>query len=54
MDQKLVRTVDKTIEALARIERFIEKYGDKLDNESIVRVSRKVGELESTISILED
>ncbi|MGB4957264.1 MAG: hypothetical protein WBO49_02355 [Candidatus Saccharimonas sp.] len=54
MDQKLVRTVDKTIEALARIERFIEKYGDKLDKESIVKISRKTKELERKISILED
>ena len=31
MDEKLEITVEKTIEELARIERFIEKYGEKLD-----------------------
>ncbi|HOZ54016.1 MAG TPA: hypothetical protein PKY25_01620 [Bacilli bacterium] len=50
MDEKLKRTVDKTTQALARIERFIEKYGDKLDKESINSISNKIKQLESKIN----
>lgn len=52
MDKKLEITVDKTIEALARIERFIEKYGDKLDEESIIRISDKLQELSDGVGSL--
>lgn len=53
MDKKLEITVEKTIEALARIERFIEKYGEKLDGQSIARISKKIKELETSINNLE-
>ncbi len=52
MDDKLEITVEKTIEALARIERFIEKYGEKLDEESITKISKKVKELKITVDNL--
>ncbi len=49
LEEKIKKTVDKTIEALARIERFIEKYGDKLDKESIVKISKKIKELQNKV-----
>ena len=49
MDDKIKITVDKTIEALARIERFIEKYGDKLNENQIERISKKLKELQNKI-----
>lgn len=52
MDDKLEITVEKTIEALVRIERFIEKYGEKLDKESINKISKKIKELETTVDNL--
>ena len=52
MDEKLEITVEKTIEALARIERFIEKYGEKLDEENITKISKKVKELKITVDNL--
>ena len=52
MDEKLEITVEKTIEALARIERFIEKYGEKLNEESITKISKKVKELKITVDNL--
>ncbi len=45
MDNKLEKTVDKTIEALARIGRFIEKYGDQLDKKQISRISESLQDL---------
>ena len=52
MDEKLEITVEKTIEALARIERFIEKYGEKLDEECFTKISKKVKELKITVDNL--
>lgn len=52
MDKKLEITVEKTIEALTRIERFIDKYGEKLDEESITKISKKIKELEAAVGIL--
>ena len=52
MNQKLEITVDKTIEALARVDRFINKYGEKLDEKSIARISNKIKELGNTVSTL--
>jgi len=52
MDDKLEITVEKTIEALARIERVIEKYGGKLDEESITKISKKIKELKITVDNL--
>lgn len=50
MDKKLQITVEKTIEALARIERFVDKYGEKLNEESIANISKKIKELEAKIT----
>ena len=49
MIDKLEKTVSKTIEALARIERFLEKYGDKLDKAQINRISQKIQELQKKV-----
>ena len=49
IDQKVKITVDKTIEAIARIERFIEKYGDKIDEENINKIYNKLQELQNKI-----
>ncbi|MCK9641499.1 MAG: hypothetical protein M0R39_16465 [Prolixibacteraceae bacterium] len=49
MDEKLAITVDKTIEALARIERFIEKYGSDLNNNQIEKISKKLEELQAKV-----
>lgn len=50
-EEKLKKTVDKTIEALARIERFIIKYGDKLDKESINKIANKIKELQNKVEV---
>mgnify|MGYP001500527300 CR=1 FL=1 len=49
MDQKLEKTVSATIEALARIERFIEKYGGKLSRNQKDAVAEKLQELQKTL-----
>jgi hypothetical protein len=49
MDQKLEITVEKTIEAIARIQRFIIKYGSNLNKEQIERISCKIKELQSSL-----
>ena len=49
MDNKLEITVNKTIEALARIERFIEKYGNKLNKSQIDKISNKLKELKNKV-----
>lgn len=46
MNKKLETTVEKTIEAIARIERFIIKYGSDLSNNQIERISYKIKELQ--------
>jgi hypothetical protein len=46
MDKKLEITVEKTIEAIARIERFIIKYGSGLNNNQVERISNKLKELQ--------
>jgi len=46
MDKKIEITVEKTIEAIARIERFIIKYGSNLNNNQIERISNKLKELQ--------
>lgn len=46
IDQKLEITVEKTIEAITRIERFIIKYGSELNNNQIERISNKLKELQ--------
>jgi PHP family Zn ribbon phosphoesterase len=49
MDTKLEITVEKTIEALARIQRFVAKYGSDLDNGQRDRISDKLQELQNKI-----
>ena len=46
MDKKLEITVEKTIEAITRIERFIIEYGSDLNNNQIERISNKLKELQ--------
>lgn len=52
MDNKLELTVDKTIVALNRIKRFLDKYGEKLDAESIAKIESKIKELELSVKRL--
>ena len=50
MDQKLETTVEKTVEALARIGRFIDKYGSQLDKQQIERINNKLQELQKKVN----
>ena len=50
MDTKLEITVGKTIEALARIERFVIRYGPELNNEQKDRIFGKLQELQSKVN----
>lgn len=49
MNAKLEITVKKTIEAIARIQRFIIKYGSDLNKGQIERISNKLKELQEQI-----
>lgn len=49
MDKKLELTVTKTIEALARIERFIDKYNNYLSKEQIHKILSKSQELQNKL-----
>lgn len=49
MDAKLEITVQKTIEAIARIQRFIEKYRSDLSEEQMKRISVKLQELQGKV-----
>ncbi len=46
MNQKVQKTAGKTLEALARIERFIEKYGPDIDKELVAQIARKLKEIQ--------
>lgn len=46
MDDKIQQTADKTLEALARIERFIEKYGDAVERSRLEQILQKLEELQ--------
>lgn len=46
MERKLEKTVEKTIEAITRIERFIIKYGSKLNNNQIKKIANRIKELQ--------
>jgi len=46
---KLETTVVKTIDALARIERFVTKYGPSLSENQITRISTKLKELQKQL-----
>lgn len=49
MTKKLEITVEKTIEAITRIERFIIKYGSNLNNNQVERISYKIKELQKKL-----
>lgn len=49
MDKKLEKTVEKTIDAIARIDRFVIKYGSKLNNEQLERISNKLKVLQEKL-----
>ncbi len=49
MDEKLEKTVEKTIEAIARIQRFVVKFGPDFNDEQIKRISAKLQELHKEI-----
>lgn len=49
MTQKLDITVDKTIEAIARIQRFIIKYGSSLREDQLKQISDKLKELQKSL-----
>ncbi len=49
MEEKLENTVQKTIEALTRIQRFVAKYGSKISEEQMNRISAKLQELQEKI-----
>lgn len=53
MDKKLEITVKKTTDAIARIERFVTKYGSKLNNEQLEWISNKLNILQEKIIILQ-
>ncbi len=46
IDKKLEITVEKTIEAIARIQRFIIKYGPKLNDDQKEKIAQKIKELQ--------
>lgn len=50
MDTKLEITVQKTIEAIARIQRFVVKYGSKLNNDQKDRIAKKIQELQDNLT----
>jgi len=50
---KLEITVQKTIEAIARIQRFIIKYGSDLNNEQIERILKSLDELQEKVCSLD-
>ncbi len=52
IDEKIEITVEKTIEALARIERFVVKYGSELEDGQKERIAMKVQELQNKIKNL--
>lgn len=52
MDKKIEITVEKTIEALARIQRFIIKYGSDLNDNQKERIANKLRELRDDLKSL--
>lgn len=49
METKLEITVQKTVEAIARIERFVVKYGQELTDNQKERISMKIQELQDNL-----
>lgn len=52
MDKKIEITVEKTIEAIARIQRFIIKYGSDLSDDQKERIADKLRELRDDLKSL--
>lgn len=52
MDKKIEITVEKTIEAIARIQRFIIKYGSYLSDDQKERIADKLRELRDDLKSL--
>ena len=50
MNEKIEKTVQKTIEALARIQRFVIKYGPELSDEQKKRIYIKIQELKENVT----
>ncbi|HPF30894.1 MAG TPA: hypothetical protein PLO25_01095 [Candidatus Saccharibacteria bacterium] len=46
MDEKIQKTINKTVEALERIGRFLEKYGNQLDKKQISTIEKSIQELQ--------
>lgn len=51
MEDKIEKTVTRTVDALARIERFLEKYGTSLNADQVGRISSKLRELQNTMKV---
>lgn len=49
MTKKLEITVNKTIEAISRIQRFIVKYGSDLNKSQLKQIATKVKELQKLL-----
>jgi len=47
--EKMEITVQKTEKAIARIQRFVMKYGSELNNNQIERISNKIKELQKNL-----
>jgi len=54
MITKLEITVVKTTDAIARIQRFVTKYGPDLNNNQVARISTKLQELHQKVSSLKN
>lgn len=52
MDEKLEKTVNRTIEAIARIQRFVIKYEPELNDSQRKRIANKTQELQNNLSSL--
>lgn len=49
MDDKVQQTADKTLEALARVGRFLSKYGDMIEKEKLAQIAQKLDELQEEV-----
>lgn len=47
--EKLERTVEKTIEAIARVQRFVTKYRSDLSKEQLGKIYSKINELQNSL-----
>jgi hypothetical protein len=53
MTTKLEITVQKTTEAIARIQRFVIKYGSDLNKNQVERISKSLQELQEKVHNLD-